>query len=136
MLLATMLLCFTTGIQITQAQGTITINSNASNSQTEEVPVTTNPDGSYEYNFFNIEYPLTYDVEASWDGDPSYTGARSGIRTFSTYLSEKKANNEGPNWWDLIPGFPIESIIIGLLLALGLIYMSKKKTTDTFRASK
>lgn len=35
-----------------------------------------------------------------------------------------------------IPGFPLESIVIGLLLAIGIIYITKKKSSVTFPTSK
>ena len=123
---------------ISDAIVNITIISNATNSQVEEVSVRTDKYSGYEYLLENIGYPLEFEIEASWDGSSTHYGAESGVFSFETYWDEQP--EEGKAWWEIllgdIPGFPFESIIIGLLLALGLIYMSKKKSTDTFRAPK
>ena len=42
-----------------------------------------------------------------------------------------KRSGLGNNLFEGIPGFPFESIIIGLLLSLGLLYLNKKKSKVT-----
>jgi len=108
---------------------TITIRSNATNSQEEQVPVTTNQHSGYEYWLRNIGYPLEFEVEASWDGNSEYNGASSEFLSFETYWSDQPEDDR--NWWEIIfgdiPGFPWESILIGALLGLGTIHLLRKK---------
>ena len=117
---------------------TLTIRTNASATPTE-VPIDTNETGSYEYQL-NANYPLTYTVEASWRGNENQIYATSPVLAFSTYWDETQQipdpNAPEEPWWENIPGFPLESIIIGTLLALGLLYFTKKHSSTTLPTPK
>jgi hypothetical protein len=101
-------------------------------------------DGTNRYPPFNAMYPYgtTVTINGTPDethfgvtitiSDSSGTHSNSGSTATINMDNDKSVSvtfGEQPQGFEGIPGFPIESIIIGLLLALTLLYITKKKTT-------
>jgi parallel beta-helix repeat protein len=78
----------------------------------------TNTEGIYEWVVTGFDEG-SVSVEVHWDGNERYYGARS--------TEDLRIIVMGDNWWEIIPGFPFESIAVGLLLAFGMLYAVRKK---------
>jgi parallel beta-helix repeat protein len=86
--------------------------------------VFTESDGTFQYDYTS-EHNVSsgtdvgfWGVEASWKGNEMYYGAESRMFSFEMKLR--------PGWPE-VPGFPWESILIGLMFGVGTIYILRKK---------
>ena len=97
----------------------------------ENSAVTTQSDGAFE-DVFVIPDTLggITTVKVSWGGSVTHHGSENSDTVRVNTESGGSLNDD--NWWEIIPGFPFESIIIGGLLGLITIYMiQRKKLTST-----
>jgi hypothetical protein len=71
-----------------------------------------------------------------WDWSTS-TGSSSSLHsTIIITLTDNTIASADVHEKNSIPGFPLESIAIGLILALGLVYIAKKKSADKLLSTK
>jgi len=77
--------------------------------------------GAYTHSFEPDEVG-SWRVQASWEGDLGHDPSTSVERTF---VVEQVA--EDPSGGGGIPGFPVETIILGLAVGLVLIILSKRR---------
>jgi transglutaminase-like putative cysteine protease len=98
--------------------------------ETITIPVTTEADGSYSYTF-TLSTSGSWSTTASWEGDSNYFGATSQAVEFKivdpSSSEDEKIGNGG------IPGFPIQSIILGLLF--GYLLMRVRTGTTVYPTS-
>jgi len=79
--------------------------------------VITGSDGSYN-DAFTPDAVGSWNVKASWEGDSTHADATSQSTSFTV---EEKPSIGG------IPGFPYESIILGLLLGVFMLWMLQRR---------
>jgi transglutaminase-like putative cysteine protease len=104
-------------LEITKPDGEITT-----------IPVTTEADGSYSLSF-TPSTSGSWSAIASWEGDSNYLGATSQAVEFTVVdpssSEDEKIGNGG------IPGFSVQSIILGLLFGYLLIWFARAVSSST-----
>jgi len=86
--------------------------------------VLTEADGSYR-DYYEPSEVGSWSVEASWGGDPGHHASRSRSLVFS--VIEPEIETEESSGGGGIPGFPLETTIIGLMLGIALHFVMRRR---------
>ena len=87
--------------------------------------VETGPDGAFG-GTFQLSDMGQWSVEASWEGDPGHLASASQPQEFTVVEADpatRTGSGEGSGVG--IPGFPFESVMIGLLTGASIILASR-----------
>ena len=96
--------------------------------------VVSRSDGTFEDVFVIPEtFGGTTRIKVSWGGSITHLGAENSD-TVEVNTNSGGSTDDG-NWWEIIPGFPVESILLGIFVGLATIFISKqrKSPTSTFQ---
>jgi hypothetical protein len=96
---------------------TVTIKFNRPDGTESSKITATQSDGTYEL-LYSPESEGDWTVSSSWEGDTSHSGAVSQSVSFSV---EEESGDGG------IPGFPYESILLGLLVGIVILWLIQRK---------
>jgi hypothetical protein len=86
--------------------------------------IITEADGSYSDSYEPSQLGSWW-IEASWDGDLGHHASRSQSIELSVIEPEPEAeeSSEGGG----IPGFPLEATAVGLMLGLGVYFLTRRR---------
>lgn len=88
--------------------------------------VTTGPEGAYRETLKPSETG-SWAVEASWEGDLGHHASASQTHEFTVLKQEQAAQTvKGGESTGGIPGFPLESLIIGLAISASMLFVSRR----------
>ena len=86
--------------------------------------VLTEADGSYR-DYYEPSEVGSWSVETSWGGDPGNHASRS--RSLDLSVVEPEIETEESSGGGGIPGFPLETTIIGLILGIALHFVMRRR---------
>ncbi len=95
------------------SNSTISLTITAPSGRRSVVSLRTGSDGAFSYVFTPTDAG-TWGAQASWDGNDAYTNSTSPIQNWSVVESTSS------NYTGGVPGYPIEAMIMGLFLVVGL----------------
>ena len=108
-------------LQPSVPEASISLTFTGPNGAQEVETVTTGGEDAYTYTYEPDEVG-SWSVQASWEGDLGHDPSTSGERTFVVEEVVEEPSGDGG-----IPGFPVETIILGLTIGLMLTILSKRR---------
>lgn len=111
----------------------VTLNYSDPDGLTFERTVITGLDGTYD-DYYSPAKTGQWRVMASWEGDSTHNRSMSQTTSFTVYESEPEPEPE-PSDGGGIPGFPLESILLGLIVGIFVLWLFQQRVQPIARAT-